>query len=60
MKIKEKKQKSSPGDQEEKKKMRMRNEFETWVLAMVMKHGFQLWPLVGLRLTVRIGDDVWQ
>ena len=26
-----------------KKKMRMRNGFETWVLAMVMKHGLETW-----------------
>ena len=38
MKIKEQKQKSSLGDQEEKKKKekRMRNGFETWVLAMAI------------------------
>ena len=44
---------------EQKQKIRMRNGFETWV-GLGMKHGFQLWRLVGLRLTVWTGDDVWQ
>ena len=45
---------------EQKQKIRMRNGFETWDLAMVMKHGFQLLWLGGLRLTVQTRDDVWQ